>query len=262
MDDPVDHAAVARRVLPLIDLTSLGDDDTPADIDRLCADAVTSHGAVASVCVWPRFVAQSVDRLQGSGVPVCAVANFPAGADDAALAIADARAIVDAGGVEVDVVVPWRVFAEGVPGVVERLVAAVRAVLDPPVVLKAILETGELGDAALIAAAGHETIAGGADFLKTSTGKTARSATPEAVGVLLDVLGDSSDGSSGIRRPGVRRPGIKVSGGVSTVAQASTYLELVDGAMGADWVGPTTVRFGASRLLGDVITAIDNEGRS
>ena len=248
MDVSVDRTAVATRVLPLIDLTSLGDDDQPSDIERLCANAVTPVGSVASVCVWPRFVAQAVDALADTGVATCAVANFPAGADDAAQAIADARTIVDAGGVEVDVVVPWRAYAAGATGAVERLVAAVRAVLDPPIVLKAILETGELEDPHVIAGAAREALAGGADFLKTSTGKTQRSATPEAAAVLLSVLGTGPGGPDG---------GIKVSGGVSTVEQASLYLGLIDAAFGEDRVGPQIARFGASRLLDDVLAAIE-----
>ncbi len=248
MTTSADRAAIARRVLPLVDLTSLGDNDRPADIDRLCGQAVTPHGSVASVCVWPRFVAKAAALLEGTDVAVCAVANFPAGADDAALAIADARAIVDAGGVEVDVVVPWGALAAGATGSVERLVSAVRAVLDPPIVLKAILETGELESPELIAAAAREALAGGADFLKTSTGKTSVSATPEAASVLISVLSE--------RRVGTPGAGLKISGGVSTVDQAAPYLALVDGAFGEDWVGPGTVRFGASRLLGDLISAL------
>jgi deoxyribose-phosphate aldolase len=247
MSASVDRTAVAKRVLPLVDLTSLGNDDQPADIERLCAGAVTSHGQVASVCVWPRFVSQAVEALAGTGVATCAVANFPDGADDAATAIADARAIVDAGGVEVDVVVPWRAYGAGATGAVERLVAAVRAVLDPPVVLKAILETGELEDPHVIAGAGREALAGGADFLKTSTGKTQRSATPEAAAVLLSVLGTGPGGPDG---------GLKVSGGVATVEQASLYMDLIDAAFGPERVSPTTARFGASSLLGDVLAAL------
>jgi deoxyribose-phosphate aldolase len=94
-------AELGARILPLIDLTSLGDDDTAAKIERLCADAVTEHGSVAAVCVWPRFVATSAQLLEGSGVGIAAVANFPEGGNDADLAAADARAIVAAGGTEV-----------------------------------------------------------------------------------------------------------------------------------------------------------------
>ena len=239
---------VAARALPLLDLTSLGADDTPADIERLCADADTPAGPVASVCIWPRFVARAVDLLDGTGIPVCAVANFPEGDDDDRRAVSDAADIVAAGGVEVDVVVPWRRLAAGESEPVRRLVAAVRDEIGPDLVLKAILETGELVDAALIAQAGHLALDGGADFLKTSTGKTEHSATPEAAGVLLEVLAE---------RAGPDGPaGIKISGGVGTTEQAAVYLRLADDALGPDRISPATMRFGASRLLAALLAEL------
>lgn len=247
---------VAERVLPLLDLTSLGADDTPADIDRLCAAATTPVGSVASVCVWPRFVAQAVERLDGTGLPVAAVANFPEGDDDDARAIADAAAIVAAGGSEVDVVVPWRRLLAGDAAPVTRLVAAVRSEIGSEIVLKAILETGELGDDQPIRDAGIAALDGGADFLKTSTGKTEHSATPEAARVLLSVL------TAGTPDADRRRPvGLKVSGGVGTAEQAAVYLELADAAFGPDGVGPATLRFGASRLLGDLVALLEGSDR-
>ncbi len=84
-------AATARRLRPLLDLTSLNDgrDD---DIAALCAKAVTPQGKVAAVCSWPDFTAEMKRRLAGSGVAVAVVINFPAGtaAPDEVLAELDA----------------------------------------------------------------------------------------------------------------------------------------------------------------------------
>jgi deoxyribose-phosphate aldolase len=243
--DTDDLRVVAARALPLLDLTSLGADDTEADIERLCSDAATPAGPVASVCIWPRFVARAVDLLDGTGIPVAAVANFPEGDDDDRRAVADAASIVAAGGGEVDVVVPWRRLAAGDGAPVTRLVAAVRSEIGPGIVLKAILETGELAQPDLIERAGRLALDGGADFLKTSTGKTEHSATPEAAEILLRVLAE---------RAGPEGPaGIKISGGVGTTEQAGVYLALADEAFGADRVSPATMRFGASRLLGALL---------
>jgi deoxyribose-phosphate aldolase len=236
----------ARRVLPLIDLTLLGDADTPEEIDALCDAAVTDHGNVAALCVWPLFVPQAVARMQDTSIPVAAVANFPHGANDIDLAVADARQIVADGGLEVDVVFPWRSLADGAAGVGQTLVEATRAAIGADIRLKVILETGELANPDLIHSAAVEALDGGADFLKTSTGKTERSATITAARILLDAI--RSKGSSA---------GIKISGGVKTLSQAVPYLELADEIMGHAWVGPATFRFGASSLLSDVITALD-----
>lgn len=241
--------AAAERVLPLIDLTLLGDDDTPEDVQALCDQATTPFGRVAAICVWPEFVGLAVRRLEGTGIPVAGVANFPEGADDAERAIIDAELIVNAGGREVDVVFPWRSLADGQAGVGAELIATTRAAIGDDIVLKAILETGELADPALVRTAADEAIAGGADFLKTSTGKTERGASLEAAKVLFEAV-------SAADRP----VGVKMSGGVRTVSQAGEYLDLADEMMGAGWVGPATLRFGASSLLDDILRALEHAG--
>ncbi len=233
------------RILPLIDLTSLGEADQPDDIDRLCDAAVTPYGAVAAVCVWPRFVAQAVERLADSAVAVAAVANFPDGAADPERAVDDAHRILAGGATEVDVVLPWRAIVDSDLDTAAAVVTAARQVVEPPGVLKVILETGELADERLIRSAAEVAMASGADFLKTSTGKTPRSATPEAATVLLDVLAEAGTG------------GLKVSGGIRTVDQATVYLDLADERLGPAWVSPARFRFGASGLLDDVLAELE-----
>ncbi len=251
-----DHRAEdTARLLSLLDLTSLGDDDQTEDIDRLCRSATTNHGPVAAVCVWPRFVAEAVERLSGSGIPVAAVANFPDGADDPTGAAVEAGGSVEAGAGEIDVVVPWRSLVAGDDDVVHRLVAATRETVGDAVVVKAILETGELDDPGSIRRAALEALSGGADFLKTSTGKTGRSATPEAARILLDVIRQHEPAGS-------RPVGLKLSGGIRTVDQALGYVTLARAVMGPDWITPDTVRFGASSLLADILTALEPAGGS
>ncbi len=77
--------------------------------------------------------------------------------------------------------------------------------------------------------------------MKTSTGKHGEGATAAAFSVLLDAVKDAGHG------------GVKASGGVRTAAQADAYLERAADAMGADWISPDTVRFGASSLLDDLL---------
>ena len=60
-------AMIARRALPLLDLTSLNDDDDETTVDRLCDRARGAFGRVAAVCVWPRFVERCREALDGSG---------------------------------------------------------------------------------------------------------------------------------------------------------------------------------------------------
>ncbi|MFM8979652.1 MAG: deoxyribose-phosphate aldolase [Planctomycetia bacterium] len=241
-----DLAAAAARILPLVDLTSLREEDREDDITALCAKALTRRGCVAAVCVLPRLVPAARRALAGTPVRVATVANFPAGDDDPQRAAAEVEAAVAGGADEVDVVFPWRAFLAGQAGHGRRLVAACRAAAGARL-LKVILETGAFPGGAQVTAAAHEAVEGGADFLKTSTGKREPGATPEAVAALLGVI-------AATRGARAQRPvGLKVSGGVRTTAQAAACLAQADAALGPAWASPRTLRFGASALLDDLL---------
>jgi deoxyribose-phosphate aldolase len=233
----IDLPATARTALACLDLTSLNDGDTEADIDTLCRRAQGPHGATAAVCVWPRFVAQA-RALLPAHIAVAAVANFPDGGTDIARALRDTREIVEAGGDEVDVVIPYR-HLDAAPA----LLAAVRAACVGQR-LKVILETGEIGDAATITRAGDIALDAGADFLKTSTGKVGVNATPASATLLLQAIA---------ARPAARgRVGFKPAGGVRTVADAALYIALTAQHLGAGAVTAQRFRIGASGLLNDI----------
>jgi deoxyribose-phosphate aldolase len=174
-------------------------------------------------------------------IRVAAVANFPAGALDVALALADVKTIVEAGGDEVDVVLPYRALAEGRSSEVAEFLAEVRHA-SRPLTLKVIIESGELATPELIAEATRLSLAAGADFVKTSTGKTQVSATLEAAAVMLREIAAS----------GLPSAGFKASGGIRTVADARAYLLQAATALGADALQPQRMRFGASGLLNDI----------
>ena len=160
------HAA-ARTALACLDLTSLNDADTDADVARLCERAQGPCGAVAAVCVWPRFAAFARARLPAH-IAVAAVANFPDGSAETVRAVRDTKTIVDGGAQEVDVVLPFTSLMAGNAKAVSQLLQAVREACTG-LTLKVILETGVLADAALVAKASRVSLECGADFLKTST---------------------------------------------------------------------------------------------
>jgi deoxyribose-phosphate aldolase len=235
----------ARRALPLLDLTSLNDDDDDAAVDRLCARATGPYGRVAAVCVWPRFIARCRDALAGSGVHIAAVANFPAGALDTAGAVAEVRAAAAAGADEVDLVWPYAAWLDGQRAEAGELVAACKAACGAGRILKVILESGRLRSPENIAAASRDAIAAGADFIKTSTGKTEVSATLEAAEIMLAAIEQSG-----------HSVGFKAAGGIRTTAQAGAYLALADRILGPGWAAPETFRFGASGLLDDLLAKL------
>ena len=271
----------ARLALVCLDLTSLNDGDDAAAIATLCARAQGPAGPPAALCVWPRFVAQAKAALP-RGIRVAAVANFPAGGSDVARAVADAQAIVAAGGDEVDLVLPWRALqagaaaggaAGGAAGAAAggaassaagsaaesaadsaaraaAVVVAVRAAC-PGRTLKLILESGDLATPELIRLASRIGLDAGVDFLKTSTGKTTTGATLDAARVMLQTIAEHPRGAA---------VGFKASGGIRTVADAAAYIALVRQILGADALGPQRLRFGASGLLADIEAVLAGPG--
>ncbi len=240
----------AQLALQCLDLTSLNDADTSDDIRALCLRAQTRFGPVAAVCVWPRFVALARSLLP-SEIRVAAVANFPAGALDVALALADVKTIVDAGGDEVDVVLPYHALMQGQTSQCADFLEQVRAACGA-LTLKVIIESGELKSTALIAQATQLALAAGANFIKTSTGKTPVSATLEAATVMLQQIAVSSHASAGF----------KASGGIRSVPEAKAYLDLAGNTLGQSALTAQRFRFGASGLLKDIEAVLAGESSS
>ncbi len=242
--------SAAERILRLIDLTSLNDDDDAAAIERLCADAVTPHGPVAAVCLYARFVPQARRLLAGTGVRIATVANFPKGGRDVGKAAAETEAAVAAGADEVDVVLPFEAWLAGERAQARDLIAACKTACGARARLKVILETAALGPPAKVTEATRDAIAAGADFIKTSTGKRQGGATLEAAEAILKEI-----------RVAGGRVGFKASGGIRRVAEAAAYLALAEDILGSDWPVPERFRFGASSLLGDVLRELGDAPR-
>ncbi|MEJ1156818.1 deoxyribose-phosphate aldolase [Prosthecomicrobium sp. N25] len=238
--------ATAARALPLLDLTDLADDCKEAAVADLCARAVTPHGPVAAVCLWPRFVRLAKARLAGTPVRVATVVNFPAGGTDTPAVLAETRAAIADGADEIDLVMPYRAFLAGQPEVADAQIRLVREACAAPVRLKVILETGRLAAPDAIRRAADLALAAGADFIKTSTGKVPVNATPEAATLMLEAIRDAGG-----------RAGFKAAGGIRTTADAGHYLGLADRILGAGWATPATFRFGASGLLADLLAHLD-----
>lgn len=232
----------AHVALACLDLTSLNDADTEADIAKLCERAQGPCGPAAAVCVWPRLAAFARAQLPAS-IAVAAVANFPDGSGDADRAVRDTGEIVQAGAQEVDVVLPYQQLMAGNEGAVAALLAAVRKA-STGLRMKVILETGVLQSTALIERASALALEAGADFLKTSTGKTATSATPQAARTMLSAIAANPRFAT--------RVGFKPSGGIRTVADAAVYIALCEEYLGAEALTPKRFRIGASSVLTDI----------
>ena len=239
---------LARQLLPLIDLTSLNAADDEAAIRRLALLACTPAGNVAAVCIWPRFIPVARAALHGTGIAIAVVTNFPDGAGSAETAANETAAAVEAGADEIDVVFPYRALLSGDADTGLALVRACREACGEQVLLKVILETGRLGSPDQIRRAAEIAVDSGADFLKTSTGKTSPGATPQAAAVLLEVIAEA--------RGRGREVGFKPSGGIGTIADAHGYLAQYERRLGSGSATSAHFRIGASSLMNEVLAAL------
>ena len=236
----------------MMDLTTLEGADTPGKVRAMCAKAMVPDPSepsvphVAAVCVYPSLVPTARRALRGSAVKVASVATaFPSGQAPLDVKLADVRAAVEAGADEIDMVIDRGAFLSGQIGrVYEEVVAVKDACGDAH--LKVILETGELGSYDAVRKASLVAIAGGADFIKTSTGKVTPAATLPVTLCMLEVIRDVHDETGLVI-------GMKPAGGIRTAKQSVQYLCLLYETLGPDWMTPDLFRFGASSLLNDVL---------
>ena len=236
----------AARALSMLDLTDLTDHCTPDAIDALCRDAFIGGDHAAAICIWPRFVAQARGILgTDSAVKIATVVNFPSGDMAVSDVVAETvQAIADCAD-EIDLVIPYRALLSGDERSVSAMVEAIREVCAEPVLLKTIIETGELVDPALIRRASELAIEARADFIKTSTGKESVNATLPVGLVMVRAIREYYE------RTGLFI-GFKPAGGISTAKASLDWLVLMREELGRRWLEPDLFRFGASSLLTDI----------
>ncbi len=248
-----------RLVVRCTDLTTLEGDDTPGRIRALCSQALRPDpadptlGPVAAVCVHPSLAGLAAELLAGTPVAVASVAGaFPSGLSPLEVKVAEVRAAVAAGAQEIDTVLNRSVFLSGRADLAAGELRALREAAGAAH-FKVILEVCELGSASSVAEATRLAIDAGADMVKTSTGKGAAGASPQAVLTMATTVAEHC-------AAGGRPVGIKVAGGVRTAADALGYLAIVRSVLGDDWLTPERLRFGASSLLADVVADLAATG--
>jgi deoxyribose-phosphate aldolase len=241
------------RLFACMDFTSLEGTDHPEKIRNLCLKAI-SFGEKglpfpAAVCIYPPFISLAKQTLQGTPVKVATTAAaFPGGQLPLHLKLEEIKYAVGEGADEIDVVISRGTFLAGDYNRIYRELDAMREVSGNKT-LKVILETGELQSPENIARASEIAIEAGADFIKTSTGKTTPAATEEAVYVMLRVINEYHLKTG-------KQVGIKPAGGIADPATALNYYLLVQDILGKPWLQPGLFRIGASRLADRIIDFI------
>jgi deoxyribose-phosphate aldolase len=240
----------------MMDLTTLEGMDSPGKVRHLCSKAARPLPArddvpsCAAVCVYPDLVKVAAGAVAGTGVKVASVATgFPSGRTDLRTKRREVELAVRAGATEIDMVIDRGAF---LGGRFRAVLDEVRAVKDAcgDAHLKVILETGELQTYDNVRLASQLAIEGGADFIKTSTGKVSPASTRPVVLLMLEVVRDH------FLQTG-RKVGVKAAGGIRSAKDALRYLVLVNETCGDQWMTPELFRFGASSLLNDVLMQLE-----
>ena len=242
----------------MIDLTTLEGQDTPGKVEALCSKAMRPDPAdpsvpsVAAVCVYPNLVETAKRKVADSAVRVASVATaFPSGQSPTELKVAEARAVVELGADEVDMVIDRGAFLSGRYAKVYDEIARVKEACGGAH-LKVILETGELGTYDNVRRASLLAMAAGANFVKTSTGKISPAATLPVTLCMMEAVRD-------VHVETGRVVGLKPAGGIRFAKQAVQYLVVLNETLGPQWLTPDLFRFGASSLLNDVLMQIRKE---
>lgn len=207
------RATLAR----MIDHTLLKPEATPAEIERLCAEA--AEHSFATVCVNPIYVALAANLLHGTPVAVCTVAGFPLGATPTPVKRFEALQVLDDGAVEVDMVIPIGRLKAGQHDVVrDDIYALAQLCHEQGALLKVILENALLTDEEKVSAC-RLAVEAGADFVKTSTGFARSGATVADVALMRRTVGPEI--------------GVKAAGGIRTYADALAMIEAGANRLGA-----------------------------
>lgn len=262
----VSSPEVLKMCLSIMDLTTLTITDTVESVSALVEKAngisvaFPGYPAPASVCVYPNFAATVAKVRNNPAIHVTTVAGcFPASQSFLEVKVRECELAVETGADEVDIVLALNAFLAGDFETARKEIREIRKAIDAvaaaqgrKVVLKVIIESGELKTPENIAEASFLSMEEGADFIKTSTGKVKVNATPMAAYVMCECIKKFNEKTG-------RKVGFKAAGGVSTADDAVCYYSIVNTILGKEWLNKDLFRFGVSRLGNSLLTAIEQK---
>ena len=204
-----------KAIASMIDHTLLKPEATPAQIEKLCAEAAEYH--FASVCVNPVYIPLAARLLKDTGVKVCCVVGFPLGAIAPEQKAAEAASCAAMGAEELDMVIHVGAAKAGDWALVQRdIEGVVKAAAGHTV--KVIIETCLLTDEEKVKAC-EAAKAAGAHFVKTSTGFSTGGATTHDIALMRKTVGPEM--------------GVKASGGIRDYETAMAMIEAGANRIGA-----------------------------
>ena len=251
-----ENVDVYKFCLSAVDLTTLTCNDSVESVTEFAKRTVTFAEAypqipnVASICVYPAFVETVGLAVDGTPMRITSVGGgFPASQTFLEVKMLEVAMAVENGADEVDIVLNVGKMLTGAYDEAANEVEMIRSEMDADVILKVIIESGALKTPELIRKASLISMAAGADFVKTSTGKIDVAATPEAAVVMCQAIKDFYNQTG-------RKVGFKAAGGVKTPQDAALYYTIVEQILGEEWLTTDLFRIGASSAANNLLSAI------
>lgn len=249
---------VKKQLFHCIDLTTLKCTDTEESVMKFTekvnefVDKYPDLDNVAAICVYPNMAEIVQDTLEADNVKIaCVSGGFPSSQTFMEVKVAETAMALHTGAEEIDIVMPVGKFLSGNYEEMCDEIAELKDICgEKP--LKVILETGALRTASNIKKAAILAMYSGADFIKTSTGKEAISATPEAALIMCEAIKEYYKETG-------RKVGFKAAGGIDSVKKALAYYTIVKEVLGEEWLNNELFRIGASRLANKLLSDIVEE---
>ena len=252
-----DNVEVYKQCLNQIDLTTLSGDDTVKRVATMAQRVNEFKNSfphlpnVAAICVYPAMVPVVKEYLKEDIGIASVAAGFPASQTFIEIKVAETAMAVMEGATEIDVVISIGKFLEEDYQTVYDELCELRAA-SRTAHLKVILETGLLQSMANVKKAAIIAMAAGADFIKTSTGKTPVAATPEATWTMCQAIKEWKEKTGKVI-------GYKPAGGIATTPEAVAHYTIVKTVLGNEWLNNKLFRFGASRLANNLLSSIEGK---
>ena len=247
-----------KKIVGLIDLTSLNSTDYYSKVAELCKKAIAlgekleDVPSVAAICVYPNFAETVAKEVFGTNIKVACVATaFPSGQTFLDIKLKEVEIAVNSGANEIDMVINRGAFLNND---LSRVFLEIKAVKQAcgEAHLKVILETSDLEDPIHIKKASFIAMEAGADFIKTSTGKGSHGASILHAIVMCEAIREFYKASG-------KMVGFKPAGGISEIETAYRYVKVVEKILGEDWITPRYLRLGASSLANKVLAEFNSE---
>ncbi len=250
---------VLNLLFSILDLTSLSEKDNANNIGKLCEqvnlldESYPDLPAPAAICVYPELVMLSRTKINNPLVNIAAVGGgFPASQTFLEIKLKEIEMAIETGAEEIDIVLPVGKFLLGLYEEIFEEINLIKEVMGSHH-LKVILETGSLTNLTEVRKASFLAMDAGADFIKTSTGKTGIGASPDSFAVMCMAIKEYYEKTG-------KKVGIKPAGGISDVETALIYYNIVKNVLGEAWLHPEKFRIGASRLANAILGMIYDKG--